>query len=168
MDLNSKINNSQSFGMAFSRGSAECNNYLAFPFKHKSHKFKKALKELDKRCDAHKYFDMFHSSHDDSIKIIGKTDIAGQKMAEKYGDTILSLSKNVKHPNYAQQTRIRLNELEHSNIGPQNGFERMIFKLFNYFHMKYANLHVKCNPYENLPDNVRKSIDIINELEAGM
>lgn len=167
MEVKNNINGSQSFGMAFPRN-IDCNRYLSSFFPHKSIKFKKALEELDKRCEAHKYFDMFHSSHDDSIKIIGKTDLAGKKLSEKYGDTILSLNKKTTHPNFAEQTKITLKELEQSKLGPQNIVEKLLFKIFNYFHIKYANMHVKFNPYENLPANVRKSVDIIEELEAGM
>ncbi len=160
-------NGSQTFGMAFPRN-IDCNRYLSPAFSHKPHKFQKAIEELDKRCDSHKYFDMFHSSHDDSIKIIGKTDLAGKRLAEKFDSSVLSLSKNTEHPNFAEQTRIRLNELEHSNIGPKNFLEKFMFKIFSYFHIKYADMHVKYNPYESLPANVRRSVDIIDELEAGM
>ena len=168
MEIKNSINGSQSFGMAFSHTHLDCRKYLSSTFVHKPHKLEKALKLLDSKCDAHKHFDMFHSSHDNSIKIIGKTDMAGKKLAEKYGSSILSLSKSVKHPNSVQKLEMNLDELEKSPEGPKDILEKVFFKLYRCICLKYAEIKLKRSPYEMLPANVRKGVDIINGLEADM
>ena len=168
MEIKNSIKASQSFGMAFSHVHPDCRKYLSSAFVHNPHKLQRALLELDIKCDSHKYFDMFHSSRDNSIKIIGKTDLAGKKLAEKYGSSILSLSKSVKHPSFVQKLEMNLDELEKSPEGPKDIFEKALFKIYRHFYLKYAEFKLSRNSYEMLPANVRKGVDIIDELEMEM
>lgn len=164
IDNNSKI--SQNFGMAFPHHGEDCMKYLLTNFDNNMPRFQKAMDTLDKTCDKHKFFDMIHSSHDDSVSIIGKSDFAGKKLSEKYGNTILKISKNTEFPNYYEKYKLTLDELEKGPMGPQDMFERLMFRAYKKACLLYARLKVKHNPYEDLPANVRAGVDTINKLEA--
>ena len=168
MKVKNSIDASLDFGMGFSRNGLDCNKYLASTFGRKAHKLEKALEALDKKCSLHNHYDMFHSSHDDSIIIIGRTDHAGKKLANVYGNPILSLYKGTEYPNSLERLKHSLDELEKSPHGPKYKYEKFMFKLYRYFYLKCAEIKMNRNPYEFLPANVRKGVDIINELETGM
>lgn len=168
MDIKHNFSVNQSFRMSFPHRAEECQAYLSKYFNNNHIRFRRALVALDKNCDTHKHFDMFYSSHDDSIKIIGKTDLAGEKLSKVHGETILSISKNTIYPNYYEKYKQVLDDLEKGSMGPKGLLERLLFKGYKSICLSYAKLKVKHTPYEDLPPNVRKGIDIINNLEAEM
>ena len=167
MDIKS-VNNSQNFGMAFYHNAQDCQRYLIKAFNNNSIRMRSALSELETKCEKHKHFDMFHSSADDSINIIGKTDEAGEKLAKMCGSAVISLRKDTKYPNFYENMQNNLGELYKSTEGPRNFLERGLFKVFRSAYLQYAKLRMKCNPYEQLPANIRESVDIINTLEKNM
>lgn len=168
MQIRNNFSANQAFGMAFSHRAEECQAYLSKYFNNDHCRFRKALAVLDKNCDAHRHFDIFYSSHDDSVKIIGKTDLAGEKLSKEYGETVLSVGRDTEYPNYSERFKINLDKLEKSPMGPKDVFERLLFKAYKSICLSYAKLKVKHNPYEDLPPNVRKGVDIINNLEKDM
>ena len=154
--------------MAFVRKSAECSNYLSKGFKHYSNPdkvFKKAEKVLDYLSKEQKNYDMFFNDLNNSIVIIPKNVEAEYIMCKKSGGTIIEIPQNEKYPNKIEVMLALLEELNKSEIGPRNFAEKYLFKIFSKFQMLKSKRYVDKNPYECLPGNVRKALDVVKELE---
>lgn len=149
-----EINRTQNISFsAFYRNSPPCMSYLAKNFDGNKVKFSKALEILDERCSKHKFFDMFFSPQNNSIKILPR---------DKYVENIIPISErfiNVSEKEqYLEKPCINL-----SASLPLEANRSFIKKIFDFF--SYKRVKQSINPYEKLPSNVREAVDIIEKME---
>ena len=149
-----EINRTQNISFsAFYRNSPPCMNYLAKNFGGNRVKFSKALEILDERCSKHKFFDMFYSPLNNSIKILPR---------DKYVENIIPSSGRIinvsEKEQYLEKTSINL-----SASLPLEANRSFIKKFFDFF--SYKRVKQSINPYEKLPSNVREAVDIIEKME---
>ncbi len=139
---------------AFYRHSPSCMHYLEKNFDGSKMRFNKAIEILDKRCSKHKYFDMFFSPENNSIKILPK-DISVEKylLNGRYM-TILQSER------YAVETVSVENKLQENS---NNSFFKKFLKMFSFGRAKKI-----INPYYKLPSNVREAVDIIEKIEHSI
>jgi len=150
-----EIQNSQKISFqAFYRHSPPCMHYLEKNFDGNRTRFNKALEILDKRCSKHKYFDMFFSPDNNSIKIFPK-DIS----VEKYllNGRYMTVSQNER---YTEKLALIEGKLpENTN----NSFFKKFLRAFPFGHAKKI-----INHYYKLPSNVREAVDIIEKIEHSI
>ncbi len=158
----------QNFGMSFIRNSERQIGYLRSGFNYGTFanlKYRKALDIADKRCEGHKHFDIILGFDKNDVKIIGKTDKAGQILADNVGEAIVSIKSDCTYPNYAQHIENQLKILENAPEGPQNLLEKCLFKVYSFVEKTAAKIYVATHPYEKLPPNVREGIDLVDKFE---
>lgn len=155
------IKNTQniSFG-SFFRNSPPCMDYLAKNFDGNQSKFNKALEILDNKCSKHKYFDMFYSQENNSIKIVPKNE-----SIENYFFT--GPQKFMSIPEGERYTKIA--EILELYGEPKKKTENLfIKKIKNIFSLKKAKKYVNSGVYNKIPSNVREAVDIIEKMEHSL
>lgn len=165
-----KLNNNPRFGMAFVRCANDNFSYLRAGFgksKIAHLGFKKAISLVDRKCDKFKDFALVLTPDGASIKVISLTDIGGIKLIQKYGDNVIVLDNNYVYPNFAQRVDDDLEKLK-ERIKPNNLVEKLFFNIYGFVHKQFAKIYVATHPYEKLPPNFRKGVDIMVELEKSI
>ena len=141
---------------AFYRNSPPCMSYLAKNFDGNKVKFSKALEILDERCSKHKFFDMFYSPTNNSIKILPR---------DKYVENIIPTSGRIidiwQKKQYLQKPYVDV-----SASLPLEANKSFIRKILDFF--SYKKVKQSINPYEKLPSNVREAVDIIEKMEHSI
>lgn len=148
------IRNTQSFGTFF-RNSPPCMNYLSKNFEGNGSRFKKALEVLDLRCSKHKYFDMFFSADNSSIRIFPK-----DKSVEKY----LLNGKYMFLPQSEHYNEKVVPDVWDEMV-QQRKNSTFIKRFLNLFSFKAKEI---INPYYKLPSNVREAVDLIEKIERSI
>ena len=150
-----QINQNQSFG-SFFRHSPPCMRYLAQNFYGNNVKFEKAMEILDKRCSKHKFFDMFYSPENNSIKILPK-----DKSVEDY---FLSDSKTYMtfHADEYYAEKSYSEDIKNLKNKPKISF---LEKIIDFFSFSKVKKYINISPYNMLPSNVREAVDVIDKME---
>ena len=153
-----KNNQNVSFG-AFFRNSPPCINYLAKNFDGNKVKFNKALQILDEKCSKQKYFDMFYSPENNSIRIMPRNKFLRGYFSKK--NSYINIPENKDYLTKTESLNISEKLEKESDISLIKNFLRI-------FSIKKAKKYINSNPYEKLPSNVREAVDIIKKLERSI